>query len=119
MSDITSSFGSIIQFCDSAYSITRGDESLISSFIKDQYLADNCQSFLNLMFSCTDKTSRFYIAKMTTLIVNKAFSICETYQTQYEEEKLAKPDLERCERIVDLQESVQKLLYYIIIALQS
>ena len=75
MNDITSSFGSIIQFCDSHYSLTRGDDSLLLEFVNNAYLNDNCQRFFNIMFTCTDKTSRYYIGRMTSTLINKVFSI--------------------------------------------
>lgn len=77
MSDIASSFGSIIQFCDSHYSLTRGDDSLLLDFINEAYLNDNCAHFFNIMFYCPDKTSRYYIGKMTSALINKVFSIYE------------------------------------------
>lgn len=76
MSDINSHFGSIIMFCDSSYHLDKGDPSLICEFIEDTYLQDNCLEFFNIMFNCTDKTSRFYIGRMTSTVINKAFSLC-------------------------------------------
>ena len=42
MSDITNSIGSIIQFCDSHYTLSRGDDSILLKFINDAYLNDDC-----------------------------------------------------------------------------
>jgi len=44
-------------------------------YINDALLDDKCQNFFNIMFNCPDKTSRYYIGKMTSAIINKAFSI--------------------------------------------
>ena len=75
MNDINNSVGSIIQFCDTSYSLSKGQPSVLMEYINDALLDDKCQNFFNIMFNCPDKTSRYYIGKMTSAIINKAFSI--------------------------------------------
>lgn len=48
---------------------------MILEFLNKGYLDDNCQAFFNLMFNCPDKTSRFYIGKMTSTLINKIYYI--------------------------------------------
>jgi hypothetical protein len=42
MPDITSSISTILTFSDSAYTLSRGDESVILEFLKEYYLGDGC-----------------------------------------------------------------------------
>jgi len=74
MADITSSLSSIIQFADSGFSLSRGMSSLILTFIDKYFLQDSLQRFITIMFTCNDKTSRNYIGKLASLLINKAFS---------------------------------------------
>jgi hypothetical protein len=74
MSDITTSLQSIFTFCDSPYSLTK-DPSLLKGFIETYYLDDQCKHFLNIMFDCSDKTSRFYSGRLTTIVINKAYQV--------------------------------------------
>ena len=75
MADITSSLQTILTFSDSAYTLSRGDSSVILEFLKEYYLGDGLQHFMNIMFQCTDKTSRFYIGKLTSVVINKIYNI--------------------------------------------
>jgi hypothetical protein len=75
VSDITSSFQTLLTFSDSYYTLQKGDTSLIMEFIKSAYLEDNCEHLMNIMFTCSDKTTRFYIGRLTTLVINKVYLI--------------------------------------------
>lgn len=66
-----------MQFCDSHYSLSRNQDSLLLRFIKKAYLEDECRHFFSIMFDCSDKTPRFYIGKLTAFIINKAYSMVE------------------------------------------
>jgi hypothetical protein len=50
MPDITSSISTILTFSDSAYTLNRGDDSVILEFLKEFYLGDGCQHFFTIMF---------------------------------------------------------------------
>ena len=50
MSEITSSLQTILTFSDSAYTLSRGDQSVILEFLKACYLEDGCQHFMHIMF---------------------------------------------------------------------
>jgi len=50
IADITSSLNTILTFSDSAYTLSRGDTSVIFEFLKEYYLGDGCQHFFNIMF---------------------------------------------------------------------
>lgn len=39
---------------------------------------DQGYTFLDLMFNCTDKLARNYVAKMASAVINKAYSIFES-----------------------------------------
>jgi hypothetical protein len=75
MSDITSSLQTIFTFGDSQFTLKRGDASLFMQFIQIAYLEDDCGHFLKVMFDCTDKTSRFYIGKLTSIMLNRIYTI--------------------------------------------
>lgn len=75
MNDINSSLSSIITFCDSYLALQRGEESILLDFLNEAYLNDNCSHFFSIMLNCPDKTSRYYIGKMTTNVINKVFSL--------------------------------------------
>ena len=75
MNDINNSLGSILTFCDAHYALVRGEDSTLLEFINEAYLKDNCRSFLNIMFNCPDKTSRYYIGKLTSSVINRVFTI--------------------------------------------
>lgn len=74
MSDITSSLQTIFTFSDTHYSLQRED-SLLRAFMVDHYFADDFKHFLDIMFDCSDKTSRFYIGRLTSIIVYRAVQI--------------------------------------------
>jgi hypothetical protein len=48
---------------------------LLNEIIKHSYIEDDCSHFLNIMFQCTDKTSRFYIGRLTSMLINKVYSV--------------------------------------------
>ena len=62
LGDITSSVGSIITFSDSAPALKRGEPSAVMMFAQEYLLKDGCSHLLNIMFECTDATSRRYIS---------------------------------------------------------
>jgi len=67
---------SIMTFSDSYVSFTTmNKESVLIAFIKKHYLADHCEYFFDIMFNCVDKSARFYAAKSTSNLINKAFKI--------------------------------------------
>jgi hypothetical protein len=98
MADITSSLQTILTFSDSAYTLSKGEDSIILEFLKEYYLADGCQHFLNIMFQCTDKTSRFYIGKLTSNIINKIYGI---YQDCLDKEPKIPESLQELKEIAD------------------
>jgi hypothetical protein len=55
--------------------LNRGDQSQLMEFLKDYYLGDGCKHFLAVMLDCPDKTSRFYIGRLTSILLNKIFLI--------------------------------------------
>ncbi len=73
MSDITSSLQTIFTFGDSQFTLNRGDPSLFMVFLQQAYLEDDCAHFLKIMFDCTDKTSRFYTGRLTSVMVNRIY----------------------------------------------
>ena len=75
MAEITSTMQTILTFSDSVFTFERGDPSVIMEFVKEYYLGDGCQNFFNIMFQCTDKTSRMYIGKLTSVVVNKIYNL--------------------------------------------
>jgi len=75
MSDITSSLQTIFTFSDSAFTLNRGDPSLMLEFMKSAYLEDGFVNFFNIMFDCSDKTSRFYIGRVTSILINKIYHL--------------------------------------------
>lgn len=81
MSDITNSLQTIFTFCDSHYSLTR-DPSLLLEFINDWYTEEDFKHFLNIMFDCPDKTSRFYTGKLTGILINKVYQVYQDCVTQ-------------------------------------
>lgn len=60
LNDFASSLGSLILFCDSAWSLEKGEKSLLVGFVNEYLLADNCQHFFKIMFTCTSLVSRKY-----------------------------------------------------------
>jgi len=78
INDITESCISIINFSDSAPLIKREghcQSSILVPFARETFLEDKGQSFFEIMFSCTDKSARFYLAKFTSGLVNRLFKI--------------------------------------------
>ena len=75
MTDITASMQTILTFSDSPYTFFRGDPSILHQVLKTSYMEDECQHLMTIMFLCTDKTSRFYIGKFTTIVINKIYQI--------------------------------------------
>lgn len=109
MSDITSSLQTIFTFSDSHYSLRR-DHSLLRQVIETFYLADGCKHFLNIMFDCSDKTSRVYIGKLTSNLINKANQV---YQDCLEK------GVELSESMKDLKFSVDTLTIKLIQSLKT
>lgn len=50
---------------------------MLLGFIEKAYLNDDCKHFFNIMLDCGDKTSRYYIGKITSFVVNKIYSMYE------------------------------------------
>ncbi len=62
-------------FSDSPYTFSKGEPSLLHEILKTSYIEDNCQHFLTIMLFCTDKTSRFYSGRFTSILFNKIYQI--------------------------------------------
>ena len=107
ISDISSSLQSVITFCDSSYALSRGDESLLLEFLDRCFLNDNCQHFYKIMFDCGDKTSRFYIGKITAFVLNKAFQL-------YDES-----DNKLAPKLIQLKEAAESIIIKFVNALRS
>jgi len=73
-------------------------------------LEDNLLGFITIMFNCTDKTSRFYIGRFTTLVLNKAFAILEDCEKRMKEENDSGQMSEPSASYLDLKNHAYKLL---------
>jgi hypothetical protein len=58
ISSLVNHLGSILTFSDSAFSCKTNEESLVLDFAKKYFLDDGGNHFFNLMFKCSDSTSR-------------------------------------------------------------
>lgn len=75
LSDILNSLTSIIQFTDSSYSLSRGHDSILTEFLELAFFSDSISHFMKVALECTDKSSRYYVCKLTTVIVNKVYRL--------------------------------------------
>ena len=73
LGDIVSSLGSILTFSDSPAALLRGEPSAVATFVNQYFLKDNCAHLLDIMFSCTDATSRRYIGQVASRTMSRLF----------------------------------------------
>lgn len=57
------------------YCSTSRPTTILVDFIKKHYLEDGCKNFFELMFVCSDSSTRMYIARLTAKLVNRCFVI--------------------------------------------
>lgn len=79
------SLQSIIQFCDSSYSLSRGSESILNEFLETAYFEDVLNHFMKVALECTDKSSRYYVCKLTTVIINKVYRLWDEAENKEHE----------------------------------
>lgn len=110
ISDFGSRFETLLLFCDAPYSLESGDKSLIANFLQEFFLADDCQHFFKIMFTCTTVVSRKYVG----IIAGKAVSrLIRLYHD-------CKPELrEAVESIKEVKEAYTKFIELIMLALMD
>ena len=79
-------------------------------FLEQVYLADDCQHFLKIMFDCTDKTTRFYAGRLTSILLNRIYTI---YQDCLDSKQAP------CDALQKLKETADSLLVKLVRALKS
>lgn len=110
ISDFGSSFESLLLFCDSSFNLESGESSLIAHFVKEFLLADSCQHFFKIMFTCTSVVSRKYAG----LVAGKAISrLIRIYHD-------CKPELrDTVEGIKEVKETYTKVIDLAMVALMD
>lgn len=72
---MTSSFGSLLTFSDSAVYLKQGDPSAVAVFVDHYFIDDRCSHMLDTLFTCTDATSRRYIAQVVSRTLQRLFAV--------------------------------------------
>jgi hypothetical protein len=76
-SNLSESICKILESTDSPDSFLENDTSAVELFIRQTFMNDHMQYFFKLMFKCTDQTSRYYAAKVSSSYLVQAFSIIQ------------------------------------------
>lgn len=76
MQPICDNMCSVLTFSDSYVNYSNNKEpSILLEFIKATYLADNCESFFDIMFNCVDQSARNWVGTLAANTMNKAMRI--------------------------------------------
>jgi hypothetical protein len=110
ISDFGSSFESLLIFCDAPFNLEAGEKSVVADFVQEFLLADSCQHFFKIMFTCTTLVSRKYAG----LVAGKAVSrLIRLYHD-------CKPELrETVEGIQEVKETYTKAIDLAMLALMD
>lgn len=110
LSDFGSSFGSLLLFCDAAFNLESGEKSLIVAFVNEYLLADSCQHFFKIMFTCTSSVSRKYAGQVVGQAVSRLIKLYHD----------CKPELrESVESIKEVKEAYSKVIDFAMVALMD
>lgn len=105
ITQIVTSAGSIMTFCDSKHALKEGKDSHVLVFLNKFLLDDAGAHFLNIMFFCTDATSRNQCGKLISQAVTRLIKL---YTDCTQEQK------ETCQKVIDVKNCIDsciKVLY--------
>jgi hypothetical protein len=110
ISDFASNFETLLLFCDSSFTLESGEKSLIAHFVKEYLLADDCQHFFKIMFTCTSIVSRKYAGAIAGKAVSRLIRLYND----------CKPELrDTVEGIKEVKETYTKVIDLAMVALMD
>mmetsp|Transcript_39087 Transcript_39087/g.59590 ORF Transcript_39087/g.59590 Transcript_39087/m.59590 type:complete len:511 (-) Transcript_39087:53-1585(-) len=111
LSEIINNFESILTFCDSTYSIKRGDPCLTLEFLKEFFFASTEQTdhVFSIMFQCTDTISRRQTANLLTKVMVKLFKLYAEFT----------PEDRELEAVIEIWTVINKFMDTIFLAFQD
>jgi hypothetical protein len=85
LSDTVTNLSGILTFADSQHMIRAGKPSVVVGLVKKYYFEDASQHFFNIMFSCTDASSRTHIGSFTQKVISRLFRLYDDFTPEERE----------------------------------